>query len=112
MNPVYLPALFSLDEAEFRQRFRHTPLWRTKRCGLLRNAAIALGNQADPAVLPALCRGLSDVEPLVRAAAAWALGRGRGSTAREALTNRLAVETDAAVRREIEVALGSINGDL
>ncbi len=28
MNPVDLAALFDLDEAAFRARFRHTPLWR------------------------------------------------------------------------------------
>ncbi|MCH8924085.1 MAG: tRNA epoxyqueuosine(34) reductase QueG, partial [Planctomycetes bacterium] len=43
-NPMDLIELFSLDDAAFRQRFRHTPLWRTKRRGLLRNAAIVLGN--------------------------------------------------------------------
>ncbi len=48
MNPVDLAALFSLDEAAFRRRFRHTPLWRPKRQGILRNAAIVLGNRSHP----------------------------------------------------------------
>ena len=38
MNPVQLAELAALDEEAFRRRFRHTPLWRAKREGILRNA--------------------------------------------------------------------------
>ena len=72
-NPVDLIALFDLDDEAFRERFRHTPLWRAKRRGLLRNAAIVLGNQPTTEAIPALKKGLSDAEPLVREACAWAL---------------------------------------
>lgn len=44
MNPVELAELFSLDEPGFRERFRHTPLWRLKREGILRNATVVLDN--------------------------------------------------------------------
>ena len=44
MNPVDLAELFTLDESAFRRRFRHTALWRAKRPGILRNAAIVLAN--------------------------------------------------------------------
>ena len=74
-NPIDLIALFDLDDAAFRQRFRKTPLWRSKRRGILRNAAIVLGNQHAPAAIPALNKGLNDTDPLVREAAAWALGQ-------------------------------------
>src|SRR5262245_1024056 len=37
-NPVDLIALFALDDDAFRRRFRHTPLWRARRRGILRNA--------------------------------------------------------------------------
>ncbi len=107
MNPVDLPPLFDLDDAAFRQRFRGTPLWRSKRRGLLRNAAIVLGNQASPDALPALTKGLHDVEPLVRGAAAWALGRLNDSRAVAALRGRLEAEQVSDVRREIQQALGS-----
>lgn len=40
MNPVELAELTTLDDAAFRQRFRHTPLWRAKREGIMRNAAV------------------------------------------------------------------------
>lgn len=104
-NPLDLIALFDLDDDAFRMRFRHTPLWRPKRRGLLRNAAIALGNQRSPSSVPALIKGLGDAEPIVRGASAWALGCFRNSEAILALEARAAVETDESVGREIEVAL-------
>ncbi len=65
--------LITLSESQFRQRFRNTPLWRSKRRGLLRNVAVALGNWGSQAALPALRRAAQDSEPLVREHAAWAL---------------------------------------
>jgi epoxyqueuosine reductase len=75
--------LLSIDETEFRRRFRGTVLRRSKRRGLLRNAAIVLGNSADEAALPALMKALADPEPEVRDAARWAIER-----IREAATNQ------------------------
>lgn len=106
MNPVGLDGLFALDEAAFRERFRGTPLWRARRRGLLRNAAIVLGNRSHEAAIPGLVRGLNDAEPMVRGACAWALGRYRAEPAGAALRERLAVEDDGEVRREIESSLG------
>ncbi len=74
-NPLDLAGLFDLDDEAFRRRFRHTPLWRAKRRGILRNAAMVLGNQRAAAAGDALRRGLSDVEPIVREACQWALAR-------------------------------------
>lgn len=104
-SPVDLTQLFELDDAAFRARFRHTPLWRPKRRGILRNAAIVLGNRPTAAAVPALVRGLDDAEPLVRGAAAWALGQSAEPDAAAALAERLRIEDDAEVRREIEAAL-------
>jgi epoxyqueuosine reductase len=103
-NPLDLIALFDLDEAAFRERFRHTPLWRSRRRGLLRNGAIVLGNRPTPEAIPALVRGLNDSEPLVRGACAWALGRFQQAVAQDALNARLSIESDAQVRCEIEAA--------
>jgi epoxyqueuosine reductase len=108
-NPNDLIALFDRDDTAFRERFRHTPLWRPKRRGLLRNAAIVLGNRPIPDALPALTRGLNDVEPLVRGACAWALGRYSEPAARGALQARGQVESDDDVRREINAALQRLN---
>jgi epoxyqueuosine reductase len=106
-NPIDLISLFDLDDAAFRARFRHTPLWRPKRRGLLRNAAIVLGNRPTPDAIPALVRGLNDIEPLVRGACAWALGRFSEPAARDALQVRRQDESDDDVRHEIDVALAS-----
>jgi epoxyqueuosine reductase len=106
-NPLDLIALFELDEAAFRARFRYTPLWRPRRRGVLRNAAIVLGNQPAPAAIPALIRGLNDDEPFIRGAAAWALGRYQMESARNALVVRQEIESDAAVCAEIDAALRS-----
>lgn len=105
LNPMELSQLFTLDEKHFRLRFRHTPLWRAHRRGLLRNAAIVLGNQRDEAALPALTRGLSDEEPLVRGASAWALGKLQTTEAVVTLQQAAEQETDPAVSEEIAAAL-------
>jgi epoxyqueuosine reductase len=67
--------LLGLSEEEFRRRFRGTALLRPRRRGLLRNAAIVLGNRRDPTALPALRRALEDPETLVRDAARWAISQ-------------------------------------
>jgi epoxyqueuosine reductase len=104
-NPLELAALFHLTDDEFRARFRSSPLWRSKRRGILRNAALVLGNQRDPSAVPALVVGLNDVESLVRGASAWALGKlAHVELARQSLDQRAAIETDLDVQAEIAVA--------
>jgi epoxyqueuosine reductase len=77
LDPV---ELLGLDEAAFRRRFKKTSLWRNRRTGLLRNAAVVLGNVGDGRALPALERALSDDDEVIREAAAWAIGRIRQRT--------------------------------
>jgi epoxyqueuosine reductase len=80
---------------------------RTKRRGLRRNVAVALGNLRDPAAVPALLEALTDEsDALVRGHAAWALGRIGIPAAREGLRARLDHERDGGVREEIALALG------
>jgi epoxyqueuosine reductase len=100
-----LGELLTLSPAEFRKRFGATALARPKRRGLLRNACIALGNLGDPKATPALIQALDDDEPLIRGAAAWALGRLATATGLAAVRQRLAVESDEMVRRELDAAL-------
>ncbi len=83
--PVELRALFGLTDEQFRARFRHTPLWRSKRQGILRNAAIVLGNQRAESAVPALRIGLDDADAVVRDACAWALSKIDTRAARAAL---------------------------
>jgi epoxyqueuosine reductase len=77
-----LTELLRLTEAEFRRRFRGTALLRARRAGLLRNAALALGNRGDPAALPALRQALDDPDPVVSEAARWAIERITSSSPR------------------------------
>lgn len=65
--------LVRLTDAEFRARFRGTALWRTKRQGLVRNAALVLGNTAGIEALPALEAATVDLDPVVQEAARWAI---------------------------------------
>ena len=70
-----LTSLFELTDESFRAKYRKTPFWRTKRRGLLRNAAIVLGNTGTEFALPALQRGLQDPEEIVVDACQWAIDR-------------------------------------
>jgi epoxyqueuosine reductase len=103
-NPVALAELFYLSEHAFRARFGRTPLWRPKRRGILRNAALVLGNQRAVCAVEALGHGLQDDEPLVRGACAWALGRLEDLRARQALAARERCETEPIVLEEIRRA--------
>ena len=70
-----LTTLLALSPDAFRERFRDSAMTRAKRAGLLRNAALLLGNRRDPSAVPALTRALDDADATVRDAAAWALHR-------------------------------------
>ena len=105
LDALDLADLLTLDDEQFRQRFRKTPFWRARRRGILRNAAIVLGNQGDHAALDALEIALSDSEAIVRGSAAWALGRLGGERAKEALHRRAAVEADSMVGDELTAAI-------
>ena len=99
--------LMKLDQSAFKKRFRKSPIKRTKRRGLLRNVAVALGNWAHESAIPALSLGLQDSEPLVRSHAAWALGRISASQAKINLKAAKTTEKDPSVLEEIEAALSS-----
>ena len=101
-----LPSLFELDESAFQARFAQSPVRRAKRSGLLRNAAIILGNLGDGAALPALEQALADSDPIVRGHAAWAVGRIGGARARRMLEDSRRRESDAEVMAEVKRALG------
>jgi epoxyqueuosine reductase len=68
-----LVELLGLDEDAFRARFRETPLWRPRRAGLLRNAAVVLGNLSDSAAIPTLEAARADPHFLVAEHATWAI---------------------------------------
>ncbi|MEJ7605005.1 MAG: tRNA epoxyqueuosine(34) reductase QueG, partial [Bryobacteraceae bacterium] len=51
-----LSQMAEITPQKFRDEYRHTPLWRTKHSGFLRNVAIAMGNSGDAGLVPALER--------------------------------------------------------
>jgi epoxyqueuosine reductase len=116
-DPAFLPKtienaypslrrLLQLTAEEFRSLYRGTAVTRAKRRGLARNAAVALGNVGTDEDVPYLARALAEHdEPLVRGHAAWALGRIGGSRARLTLDNRRSLDSEDAVRAEINAAL-------
>jgi epoxyqueuosine reductase len=105
MNRVDASSLLQMSEGEFQERFGETALARPGRGGLLRNAAIVLGNSNDTLAVPPLVEALDDSDPLVRGAVAWALGRLGSETAAAALQSRAAVEDNADVQQELAAAL-------
>jgi epoxyqueuosine reductase len=108
---LQLVDLFELSDDQFRARFRKTPLWRPKRRGILRNAAIAMGNQPNETNVSALSKGIVDVEPLVRGASVWALRQHADSgilndvllaDVTNGLKQQRKLETDLAVLAEFD----------
>ncbi|MDG1893454.1 MAG: tRNA epoxyqueuosine(34) reductase QueG [Fuerstiella sp.] len=68
-----LVQLLSMDNDIFKQQFSGTPLERTGRDVIVRNAAIVAGNQRCANAIPQLTRLLDDGSDLVREAAGWAI---------------------------------------
>lgn len=66
-------SLLELDEAGFRERFRGSAVRRTKRAGLLRNAALILAGRRS--ARRRLEQAAEDADEVVQRAARWALAR-------------------------------------
>ena len=77
VNPA-LEWLAEMSEEEFRKTFRGSPIRRTKRQGLRRNVAIAMGNSGEEKFLGSLRTMSRDEDPVVAEAAAWAVEKLRG----------------------------------
>ena len=112
VNPDLAPHLaqvMALDADGFRLLYGRTAVSRTKRRGLLRNAAIALGNSGNPRAVPILAGVIeAELEPIVRSHAAWALGKLGGPQARSALETARTRERELFVKIEIENALSAL----
>ena len=70
-----LEELAALDNAAFRRTFSGSPIKRIGRNRFVRNVAYAIGNSAEPRLLPAARRLAADPDPAVRDAGAWAVAR-------------------------------------
>jgi epoxyqueuosine reductase len=95
-----------MDQGEFSEKFRGSPVKRAGRAGYLRNVTVALGNSGEREAVPELIHALEeDVSPLVRAHAAWALGQLGGIDVIKALELARQSESDASVLKEIVLSL-------
>lgn len=65
--------ILALDDAGFRQVFSGSPIKRTGRNRMVRNALIAAGNSGDAALVAPVQALLDDDDEVVREAAGWAL---------------------------------------
>jgi epoxyqueuosine reductase len=74
INPA-LAWLAELTAEEFNQQFRGSPVKRTKRSGLMRNVAIAMGNSGEQQFRPQLETWTRDEDPVLAEAATWAISR-------------------------------------
>ena len=98
--------LLEMTPDQFGATYFGTAVPRTKRRGLARNAAIALGNIGTDADIPALTTAMTEHdEPLVRGHAAWAIGIIGGTRAKDTLDRARRAEPDASVVVEINLAL-------
>ncbi|HJP21887.1 MAG: tRNA epoxyqueuosine(34) reductase QueG [Alphaproteobacteria bacterium] len=101
ITDLSLAELAALDDAAFRTRFRQSPLKRTGRDRLVRNALIGLGNAGDASAMPLIESLLDEPSPVVRAMAVWAALQLLDGAAFDSLReNRSAGESDSAVRAE------------
>ena len=78
VNPA-LEWLAEINEEEFREKFRKSPIRRAKRSGLRRNAVIAMGNSGDRSFAPTLEKLKSDEDGVVAESAEWAAKKLLGS---------------------------------
>ena len=70
-----LTELAALTEEEFHERFKHTPIERTRYRGFLRNVAVAMGNSGERKFLERLKILAESPDPVIREHAEWAIGR-------------------------------------
>lgn len=108
-QPIDLRSLFELTDDQFRKLFRKTPMWRSRRRGMLRNAAIGLAFQPSVGNVACLLKGLNDEESIVRGACVWALSchwhMGQDESIRAAIDAVINHETDQEVIEACRICL-------
>lgn len=102
---IDLAEVLAADDGRLLQRFGHWNIPRRDPRYLRRNALVALGNAGGAGSVEIAAGYLGHRDPLLRAHAAWALGRLGGRAASAALRSARAGESDAEVAGEIRRAL-------
>ena len=75
VSALSLKFLLNLNDADFRTRFKGSPVKRIGRDRFVRNLLIAAGNSANQELVAEVKALLIDASPLIRGAAVWALSR-------------------------------------
>lgn len=70
-----LAGLLKLDDAAFREMLAGSPIKRIGRDRMIRNCLIAAGNSGSPQLAESVASHLSDDNPVIAEAAAWAMER-------------------------------------
>lgn len=107
-----LVRLLKMSEAEYRAIFGTNQMaarWVEFDC-IRRNAVVALGNAGDPVGVEPLIECLGEDEPMLRAHAAWALGRIGSRKAKAALERARRTEDHPEVQVDIESSLQQLGG--
>ncbi len=99
-----LADLLALDDAQFRAVFAGSPIKRSGRVRMVRNALIAAGNSGDAALVAPVVALLDDGKPVVRGAAIWALAQLDPPRLTAERAMRIACEPDADVLAEWQLA--------
>ncbi len=89
VNPS-LEWISGMNMEEFRSAFRHSPVKRAKLTGLLRNAAVAMGNSGERAFLPRLRELAHYEDPAVAEHARWAIRKLEATSDADRVPDRVA----------------------
>lgn len=100
LKGALLAELSDLDDESFREVFRGSPVKRIGRERFIRNVLIAIGNSAEPGLIPAAERHLYDEAPSLRLTAIWAIAALDRAYALSLRASHYEGETDLEVREE------------
>ncbi|URN95189.1 MAG: tRNA epoxyqueuosine(34) reductase QueG [Candidatus Pristimantibacillus lignocellulolyticus] len=108
-KPLLIP-LLTIGNKEFKEKYGYTSAaWRGKK-PIQRNAVIALGNFKDSTAVPALTKVLTDdPREVLRATAAWSLGRIGGDESLAVLQSAMVREKDKETINQINLSINNIN---
>ncbi|HCS53162.1 tRNA epoxyqueuosine(34) reductase QueG [Rubinisphaera sp.] len=99
----------TMSPETFKAKFRGTPLERTGRNALARNAAIVIGNSGSRATVQLLIEALQDESPLVREAVVWALGKLGNAKIKADLQSQLSDEKEELVVNQLKTSISQLD---
>ncbi len=88
-----LAALTKLTAEDFSEMFRKSPIKRTKRRGLLRNVAAAMGNSGEKDFLPYLQELAENEDPIIAEHARWAIEKLKTISRKSAMKFKQEIKT-------------------